>query len=314
MGTMTRRMWMTAILATLGILFTGCNPDDWQPMTKYSEDFSHNYSLTAGGTIDVYTRNGSVEVLGWEKDSVEITGTKYARTQEDLDQIAVNIAAREDSISIKTAFPGPTRRGGGARFVIRAPKTARVTLVDTSNGAIRVEDLARAEKLDTSNGSITVNRSNGPLVADTSNGAIRVSQTPGDLTLDTSNGRIEADDVSGAITADTSNGSIRVTVTEPPAGANLRFETSNGGVEVTLKRYQENPMLLDSSNGNITLRLPENVNADLHASTSNGNIQTDFPVTAVGEIKKTELRGKLGGGGPVLRVSTSNSSIRILRD
>ncbi|MCW5965780.1 MAG: DUF4097 family beta strand repeat protein [Bryobacterales bacterium] len=309
-----RRFWLAASVAILVLLLAGCNLDDLQPMSKFSEDFSQTHALKQGGAIEVSTRNGAVEVLGWEKDFVEITGSKYARTQEELDRVEVKIAASEDAISIKTVFPGPARGGSGARYVIRAPHHARVTLLNTSNGAIRVEDVARVEKLDTSNGSITVNRSKGPLVADTSNGAIRVAQTPGDLRLDTSNGRIEADDVEGTVIADTSNGSIRVTVTDPPPGGDLRFDTSNGAIEVTVKRFEQNPMLLDSSNGSITLRLPEGIDADLHASTSNGNIQTDFAVTTVGEIKKNELKGKLGAGGALVRVATSNSSLRILRD
>ncbi len=314
MNMVTRRFWMIAGAALLAVLLAGCNIDDWQGIGKEQEDFSYTHSLKEGGSIDVYTRNGSVEVLGWEKDSVEITGSKYARTRPDLERVEVKVDAKEDRLSIKTIFPGPTRNGAGARYVIRAPRNARVTLLDTSNGSIRVEDLARVEKLDTSNASITVSRCQGPLVADTSNGAIRISRTPGDLKLDTSNGRIEAEDVEGSIVADTSNGSIRVTVEEAPSGSELRFDTSNGSIEVTMKQFRDNPMLLESSNGGVTLRLPEATNAELHATTSNGSIQTDLPVNAMGTIKKTELRGKLGGGGPLVRLSTSNSSLRILRN
>lgn len=313
MSIITRRFWAVVCTALVSALLAGCNIDDWQGIGKEQEDFSYQHSLREGGAIDVYTRNGSVEVLGWEKDTVEITGSKYARTREALAQVEVKVDAQDDRLSIKTVFPSPVRNGAGARYVIRAPRSARVTLVDTSNGSIRIEDVARVEKLDTSNASITVNRSRGPLVADTSNGAIRIGQTPGDLKLDTSNGRIEAEDVEGAVVADTSNGSIHVTVEEARAGEELRFDTSNGSIEVTMKRFDGNPMLLDSSNGAVTLRLPEGTNAQLEATTSNGSIQTDLPITASGAIKKTELRGKLGDGGPLVRLSTSNSTIRILR-
>jgi hypothetical protein len=64
----------------------------------------------------------------------------------------------------------------------------------------------------------------------------------------------------------------------------------------------------------VTLRLPEGTNAQLEASTSNGSIQTDLPVVASGVLKKTELRGRLGEGGPLVKLSTSNSNVRILRE
>lgn len=311
---MNRRFLSFGLAAILGLFLIGCHAGDWGDYGRVSEDFSYQYPLSAGGSIDVYSRNGSVEVLGWEKDYVEITGSKYARSDQELKDVEVRITTTDSSIKVNTVFQGSQRGGKGARYIIRAPHSAELVSVDTSNGSVRAEDLAKVGKLDTSNASITVNRCKGPLIADTSNGAIRVAQTPGDLSLDTSNGRIEADDVTGAVNADTSNGSIRVSVVDPPAGSNLRFDTSNGSIEVTVKNYRDNPMLLESSNGGITLRLPEAINAELHATTSNGNIQTGFPVTVSGAIKKNELRTTLGSGGPLIRIGTSNSSIRILKD
>jgi DUF4097 and DUF4098 domain-containing protein YvlB len=311
---MNRRFLNLMLAVFSALMLAGCNFGDMQSFNKVSEDFSHQFPLAAGGTLEVYSRNGSVEVLGWEKDYVEITGTKYGRSEEDLKQIEVKITNTENSIKVNTVFNGSNRGGRGASYVIRAPHSAELVSVDTSNGSVRAEDLAKVGRLDTSNASITINRCKGPLVADTSNGSIRVSQTPGDLTLDSSNARIEADDVAGAIVADTSNGSIRATVVDPPQGADLRFDTSNASIEVTVKKYQANPMLLDSSNGSVTLRLPEDVNAELHATTSNGSIQTGFPVTVTGALKKNELKTTLGSGGPLIRVSTSNSGVRILRD
>lgn len=308
------RVWQVGLALLLAALLAGCNPDDWQGLGQISEEFRFSHELKAGGELEVHTRNGSVEVLGWEKDTVEITGSKYARSQEDLNRIEVSVNPVGEGLVVKAVFPTPTRSGGGAKFVIRAPHSARVRLVDTSNGSIRVEDLERVDKLDTSNASITVNRCRGPLVADTSNGSIRVSQTPGDLTLDTSNARIEADDVEGAIVADTSNGSIKVTVRDPEPGREMRLKSSNSSVEVTMERFRQNPMRMESSNGSMTLRLPDGTDADLHASTSNGSIQMDYPMTLEGTQKKTEVRGKLGAGGPLVRIATSNSSIRILRN
>lgn len=309
-----RRHLSLILIALCSFFLLGCDVDDFQGGAKESEDFSYQYPLKPGGTIEVISRNGNVEVLGWEKDYVEITGSKYARSRADLDDIKVEITNTDTSLRINTLFQTGHRGGKGARYILRAPMSANLVGVDTSNASIRAEDLEKIGKLDTSNGSITINRCKGPLVADTSNGAIRVAQTPGDLTLDTSNGRIEADDVTGSITADTSNGSIRASVVDASQGSSLKFETSNSSIEVSVKKFNNNPMLLDSSNGSITLRLPTDIKADLHATTSNGSIQTGFPVTISGEVKKNELRTALGGGGTLIRVSTSNSSVRILKD
>ena len=307
------KLGMILTLLVVSLVLAGCDIDDFESMSKETQEFSHSYPLSNGGSIEVFTKNGSVEILGWEKDTVEITGTKYARNKSDLDKVSIDISATDSSIIIKSIFPDNRANNKGVRYVIRAPHSARVTTVDSSNGHIRVEEVARVSKLDTSNASITVRRSEGPLVADTSNGSIKIYETKGDLRLDSSNGRIEAEDVVGAVTADTSNGAIRISVTEPTKGAPLRFDTSNGSIEVTVKRYADNPIVLDSSNGSITLRIPENINADVNAQTSNGGIQTDFPVTVSGKINKHSLQSRLGSGGPTITLNTTNSSIRLLR-
>jgi hypothetical protein len=307
---------LIVVLASFLLLagLTACGDGDMSSMARVSEDFSHTYSLAEGGEIEVTTRNGTVEVLGWERDQVEITGSKYARSNEDLQSINIRFEASENRLHAKAEFRGAIGGGKGARFVIRAPASARVTAVDTSNGSIRIEGVARVDKLKSSNASISVLRTQGPLVADTSNGSIRVAQTKGDLRLDTSNGRIEADDVAGSVYADTSNANIRVNVVEATPGATMYFDSSNGGIEVAMRTFDNNRMTLDSSNSNITLRLPESVNAELQAKTSNGSIRTDFPLTTGGDSRRPELRGQLGSGGPLIKIATSNGNVRVLRN
>jgi DUF4097 and DUF4098 domain-containing protein YvlB len=311
---MRRLSGLTLMVVLFLSVLMACGDGDMSSLARVSEDFSYNYPLAEGGEIEVTSRNGTVEILGWEQDQVEINGSKYANSREELDGIKINIEATENRLQAKAEFPNNSRGGKGARFVIRAPSSARVRLIDTSNGSIRVEGVARVDMLDTSNASISVIRSHGPLVADTSNGAIRIVQTPGDLKLDTSNGRIEADDVTGSIDADTSNGRIRVSVSDPAPKAAMRFDTTNGGIEVTMQEFRDNPMTIDTSNGNVTLRLPDSTNAEVHADTSNGSIRTDFALPSSSGNRRKELRGQLGNGGALIRVSSTNGTVQVLKN
>ncbi len=310
---MKTNRWSALAILLLAFCIASCDLEGLEGMSKVTEEFNANFPLNPGGAIEVYSKNGSVEILGWEKDTVEVRATKQARDQAGLDSIRIDVAAKPESIVVRSVFQDNRVSGKGVRYTIRAPLSARIATVDTSNGHVRVEEVSHAASLKTSNGSITVNRSEGPLAADTSNGAIRISGVKGNLRLDTSNGRIEADDVVGAVSADTSNGSIRISVAEPAPGEALRFETSNGSIEVTMKRYAANPMTLESSNGAITLRIPENINAAIDAKTSNSNIQTDFPVSVSGKIGKNALNATVGSGGPAITLSSSNGSLRLLR-
>ena len=61
------------------------------------------------------------------------------------------------------------------------------------------------------------------------------------------------------------------------------------------------------------LHLPGEPNARLSASTSNGSVSTDFEMRMRGEFSKHHLEGAIGNGGPLMDLSSSNGSIRVLR-
>ena len=60
----------------------------WNP---YTTDFHHSYPMAANGRLSVETFNGSIEVTGWDEPTVDISGTKYARTQQAADDLQVSI-------------------------------------------------------------------------------------------------------------------------------------------------------------------------------------------------------------------------------
>jgi len=64
-------------------------------------------------------------------------------------------------------------------------------------------------------------------------------------------------------------------------------------------------------NGSITVELPAMVNADLDMRTTNGSVSSDFPLTIEGTFSPRRVRATLGKGGPFIRLSTVNGSIRL---
>ena len=40
----------------------------------------------------------------------------------------------------------------------------------------------------------------------------------------------------------------------------------------------------------------------------------NFPITTSGTVGNHDLRGKINGGGPTLKIRTSDGSIRVVRD
>ena len=306
-----RAKLLLPVLPAALLVLAGCDIEDLDGFAQYHKDFHYSYPLKAGGRLGVETFNGSVEVSTWDQDMVDISGTKYGRSQAEADELRIDIDHGPASVAVRAIRPSDRRGNAGARFVIKVPRGTVFDTLVSSNGAIRVVEAVGPARLKTSNGQIQVKGMHGALRAETSNGAIELLDIQGGVAAHTSNGHIRAEGLSGALDATTSNGSIHARLDR--ADGEVRLESSNGSLDLTLPPNSACPVRAHTNNSNITVRLPGQVNARVSARTSNGSVSSEFELRVQGEFSKHSMEGTIGSGGPLLDLSTSNSSIRLLR-
>lgn len=301
---------MRFILLALPLLLTSCEFDGMQS-DRFREDFHMNYKLERGQRVSVENSNGSVEISGWDKNEVDISGERYAPTEDYLRQLKVDVQASPTAVHIRSLRPSRASwqgSSGGVKYIIRVPRQTLLDRIESTNGSLRVEDVQGNAMLRTTNGSVRLYRAEGAYDVQTSNGSIELSAHTGDVKARSTNGGIRAEGLSGSLTAQTTNGAINARLTGNAASL-LRFDTTNGGIDLTMDK-QPAGITAGTSNGGITLRLPSDVKASLRAST-NSSVSTDFPVA--GDVEKKRIRGTINGGGPLVDLSTSNGRIRIER-
>jgi DUF4097 and DUF4098 domain-containing protein YvlB len=278
---------------------------------RYRQDFHFTYPLTSGGSVQLENSNGSVEISGWDKNTVEIEGTKYANTEERLEQMKIDVTSAASSISIRTVPPLDRHGNYGARYVIHVPRKAELASISSSNGAIREDGVEGDSHLKTSNGSVRASQIRGLLDVQTSNGSVEVSDVTGDTTLRTSNGSIRAEIRKGRFEARTSNGGIDLTLREADTKP-IRLASSNGHIDLTMEAERE--VHADTSNSSITVRMPGSSNVNLRAHTSGSAIASDFQVSLHGgTFSKSRMEGAIGSGGPLVDLTTTNGRIRLLK-
>jgi DUF4097 and DUF4098 domain-containing protein YvlB len=294
------------------VLLTGCIDVDLGGVFDHvREDFHYSFDLNPGATVELENSNGSVEISGWDQNTIQIDGTKYASNEARLHSIHIDINHSANSVSIRTVMAPGWHGGGGAKYTIRVPHRVELHNITSSNGAIRAESIQGDTRLKTSNGSIHVNGIQGALDAHSSNGTIEVAEVTGDTDLETSNGSIRAEVHKGRFEASTSNGTITARLMDADTHP-VRLHSSNGRIDLTLEAARE--VRASTSNSSITVHLPSSVNADISAHTTNSSIATDFDVNVHGgEMGKHRLEGRIGSGGPLIDLGTSNGSIRIQR-
>ncbi len=290
-----QRRWMLALFSGVVLSLTGCDLEEIVNSTQYREDFHESYPLKDGGRLYLENMNGSIEITGWDQNTADISGTKYASSESVMKALKIDIVPSGDSIRIRTVAPSGHWGNMGARYVIRVPRQTSLERIESSNGSIQVSQIEAIARLETSNGRIEASDISGP------------------VTLRTSNGSVRAERVRKGLEARTSNGSIRADLSQAMESGTVRLTTSNGSVELSVEDFKGQDVVVTTSNGSITVRLPGSISADVKADTSNSSITNEFADAFKGRSDKHSLDGTIGAGGPMLTLSTSNGSIRLLR-
>jgi len=117
---------------------------------------------------------------------------------------------------------------------------------------------------------------------------VRVSGLRNDLHVSSHNGSVEIENLDGAADVETHNGDIRV--------AYSRFARSSS---------------FETHNGAIDIRLPAGAQFHVNANGHHMDVDSDFPTVVSRAPREGRYIGDINGGGPELRVSTHNGSLRL---
>ena len=123
----------------------------------------------------------------------------------------------------------------------------------------------------------------------------------------TTNGGVEMLGLKGRIFAETTNGGIQARDVSGP----IEASTTNGGVDVDLTQVLEPGVKLECTNGGIKLRLPPDAKATISANITNGGIDANGLNLDKSESTRRRLEARLNGGGPAISIRGTNGGIRI---
>ncbi|MGA8027097.1 MAG: hypothetical protein WB992_08115 [Bryobacteraceae bacterium] len=308
------RMWMAVVLFAAFVL-SGC--DDMDVFDRAKEDFHYSYALQPGGHLDLNNTNGSVDIAGWDRDTIDVSGTKFASTADQLRNVRIKVNVSGKDVSIASEAPnssGFLHGSYGVRYMIRVPREITLGRVETTNGSVSVDDLHGGGRLGSTNGRISMARDTGDYEVRTTNGSVEFDGCAGAERAETTNGSVRGRLSEGAIEARSTNGSIDLTIDKPRNDEPIRASTVNGGINLTLAAFEGNSVNAETTHGSITLRLPPKADARLTAQSTLSTVTSEISLSSTEEMSKHHLTGRLGNGGPLISATTTTGSIRIARD
>jgi len=174
-----------------------------------TKEFNQTYPLQPGGSFELQNVNGTVDVQGWDRDTIEIHAVKTAKHKEsDLDLVSIDVEAKPGVVSVATHYPQNEGVEVAVEYTVHVPHHAHVEHLGTVNGTLRVSGIERVDDLRTVNGNIEVFEGGGSVHARTTNGNVHLEL-------------LHVQDKDGAI-AETTNGSVLLAV---PADTQADLET-----------------------------------------------------------------------------------------
>jgi DUF4097 and DUF4098 domain-containing protein YvlB len=274
-----RRLIVSALALALAAL----------PAMGAEATFERNLKVNGQVDLTVSTGSGNIHFSRGSDNQVHIFGrvrSGWGANEARVREIAANPPIEQTGNIIRIGGQHMNLHNISISYEIQAPANV---FLQASSGSGNIDDSGVGEnvKLSTGSGNIHATGLRGDIKLNTGSGNIYAEQaSKGDVRAQTGSGNIELRDIQGGLRAGTGSGGIKV------SGSPLfswTLHTGSGGVEVW----------------------PGNTGFDLDASTGSGGIHTDRDMMTHGSNSRRHVMGKIGGGGPTVRIETGSGGITV---
>jgi hypothetical protein len=227
-------------------------------------NIDQHQAADAEGTVEIQNVAGSVQVSGWDKPEVSVTGQIGERVER------VDLTSDGHRTIVRVVLPSGTTWGGdgSARLVVHVPKASalEVSLVSADldvtgvSGAQQVRSVSGA--IHSAGGAATrVNTVSGDVhVAVANEAGAEIESVSGDITVDGAGGDVSVQSVSGG-------GKLTLgTVSK------FRLRTVSGDFAISARLAAAADAEGDSVSGDLKLALRDNPGAEFDLQTLSGSI------------------------------------------
>ena len=276
-----------------------------------ARDVNESLDAAAKGHVTIFNLAGSVNVVGWSRKVVEVTGS----LGDDVEEFVFDRDGDEIKIKVKVPERHWGRSDITSELMIHVPQGSSIEIA-TISADIEVEGVQGEQELQSVSGEIATQSFATEIVAESVSGDIKV-QGDGKNTeaeLVSVSGDITAENLAGSIVAESVSGDVVI------AGGSFdraQVETVSGEITYKAALRKDGRLHVESINGRVNIDFVGDVSARFEIDTFNGNIDNCFGPQA----KKTsryapglELNFTEGAGEGRVVISTFNGDLTICKN
>ena len=288
------------LLPFIAMVLIGLSP------SASAEDIDERNSADPNGHVHVSNTAGTVTVIGWGEDEIEVTGTLGEGTR------GLEFKREGRHTTIKVLYQRGSHRSESSHLVVHVPEHSELSVNGVATD-IEVTGVQGVQRLETISGEITAETFASDLEAKSVSGDMVIHGHGYEslLTVSTVSGDTEISGVAGELETTTVSGDVEI---EAGKITRARLRTTAGDVEISGDLVSGGRIDCESINGEITVNLTDGANLDVDIETFNGDIENCFGEKV--ERKSRYGPGRLlrfsrGDGDRTVRLKSLNGEIEI---
>jgi hypothetical protein len=265
---------------------------------------AERFAAAPDGYIRIQNIAGSVKVMGWDHDSVAVSGTVSDTPTERFE------VQRGDG-SVKLGIWDTTVESARPSHIeVRVPARSHVW-VRTGSASVFVAGVTGGLDVNSVGGDIEVRGAPAGLFAESMTGGIVIDVNSATVRARTVTGTIRLHGVIASATATSVSGN---TLIEDAVIDQGTFESVDGELRLVGNLSRGAALDFVTHGGAVELLLPAETHAEFRVSTYQGGMRSDFQVpirTAASKIKGSEQTFTLGQGGARVTIRTFRGRVVI---
>jgi DUF4097 and DUF4098 domain-containing protein YvlB len=273
-------------------------------VTAQAREVDESIDAASDGQVEIINISGSVEVYGWSRDTVEVTGELGDKVEELI------LERNGDKVLVKVKVPRNNSNNISSDLEIRVPEDSAVD-VSTVSADITVEEVGGEQHLHTVSGDVVTQAAGNDVSAQAVSGDIDVSGDGAEVETqaNTVSGDVTIIGVSGAVEAEAVSGDLLV---RDGSFERASLNTVNGEIDFQAGLENGGKLTVESVNGDVDIQFDGGVSARFDIETFNGDIDNCFGPKAERTSKYApgwELSFTQGDGDGRVTISTLNGDI-----
>lgn len=251
------------------------------------------------GFVRIFMLSGQVNVIGWDRDSLVVTGIVHETSQE---KFMIGTTAQGAKLGIWSEHEAALQP---ANITVYVPARSQVW-VKTTSATVNVSNVAGGVDVFSVSGNVTVSGAPRALYAETMGGAINSSVSSASARLKTASGAIKSSGSVADLAAISVSGDIHAA---PARFGRARFESVDGHIRYYGAVPAASVMEVINHAGAITLVIPARTVADFAFNLYEAELEDEFGIRKRWMLsegyKAREMTFGLGDG-PAARITISS--------